>query len=512
MTFSFTKSTDYSINLMLQNKITGMTNEEIGRLNWEFQEYQNSGESLQKTIVRLMQDFQTANTEKSKLGYTPNSGMGFLYSLEYSIYLYEDDDNIPGNGLQTYLNALKDFHNYFGNLSQEPNKKYISDTPLSADTINLALALNFKKSEPNFLGVTWSAIYEEQPKYGHPQTNMFKFQGVEGVKYDIYSTAILGALTTTGFDLFDQNGNCFDSSIDQGKNYSKISFTAPYTGVYYISEDWRSTYNYFVELQVDCHGDKGDELQHGDSTNNNDVIIGTENDDNILGLNGNDKLEGGLGGDRLDGGEGIDTLSGGDGDDFYIVDNIKDKIIELSFNDIDSVQSTVSYILGNNLENLELIGLYKINGTGNSLNNSLNGNSISNTLSGLAGNDTISGGVGSDKLTGGKGSDVFLFNYSDFFSPNSSGKIEFNKSMDIVTDFTLKDNDILDFGEMGTLVFYATLKAAIDDTAELFYVKGSGKIYLNVDITGEKYAATPIITLTGNPKVNVDLTEWNYPS
>jgi hypothetical protein len=41
-------------------------------------------------------------------------------------------------------------------------------------------------------------------------------------------------------------------------------------------------------------------------------------------------------------------------------------------------------------------------------------------------------------------------------------------------------------------------------------VIGSGKIYFNTDMTGEKYTATPIITLTGNPKATVD-AGWDYP-
>jgi Ca2+-binding RTX toxin-like protein len=126
------------------------------------------------------------------------------------------------------------------------------------------------------------------------------------------------------------------------------------------------------------------------------------------------------------------------------------------------------------------------------------------------GDDTIIGGAGSDKLTGGKGLDTFRFALSDFISENSSGDSAFNKSADTITDFNLKDGDVLDFGEMGQLGFYKTLNDAKDDEAQLFYVKG--QIYYNVDMTGEKYVPTVIITLTGNPALNAEGTDFNYPS
>jgi Ca2+-binding RTX toxin-like protein len=56
----------------------------------------------------------------------------------------------------------------------------------------------------------------------------------------------------------------------------------------------------------------------------------------------------------------------------------------------------VTWTLGANLENLTLLGTAAINGTGNSLNNTLTGNSAANVLTGGAGNDTLTGGLGSD--------------------------------------------------------------------------------------------------------------------
>ena len=62
----------------------------------------------------------------------------------------------------------------------------------------------------------------------------------------------------------------------------------------------------------------------------------------------------------------------------------------------DTVKSTVSYELGNNLEHLTLTGSAAIQGTGNALNNKIIGNSGDNSLTGGMGNDTLSGGIGTD--------------------------------------------------------------------------------------------------------------------
>jgi Ca2+-binding RTX toxin-like protein len=91
-----------------------------------------------------------------------------------------------------------------------------------------------------------------------------------------------------------------------------------------------------------------------------------------------------------------------------VVDNTADKTTENAAEGTDTVQSSVTWTLGANLENLSLTGTTAINGTGNTADNWLIGNGAVNTLTGAAGNDTLDGGVGADAMVGGAGNDVYM--------------------------------------------------------------------------------------------------------
>jgi Ca2+-binding RTX toxin-like protein len=175
-------------------------------------------------------------------------------------------------------------------------------------------------------------------------------------------------------------------------------------------------------------------------TTGNDVVAGTADADSLTGLNGNDRLWAHLGDDSVDaggggdivygaagndtlvGGIGADYLYGEAGSDLYGVDDAGDVVSELASNGAggvidaggtDTVQVTLStsgsvYVLGQYLENLELLGTAAIRGTGNSGANTITGNTAANVLDGAGGSDTLIGGQGSDTYVVDSALDVVI--------------------------------------------------------------------------------------------------------
>ena len=88
------------------------------------------------------------------------------------------------------------------------------------------------------------------------------------------------------------------------------------------------------------------------------------------------------------GNAGVNVLTGGAGNDAYIVSTAGTTVIENSSEGTDTVLSAVTFSLGANVEHLTLTGSANINGTGNSLANTLAGNTGINILTGGDGTDT----------------------------------------------------------------------------------------------------------------------------
>ena len=154
---------------------------------------------------------------------------------------------------------------------------------------------------------------------------------------------------------------------------------------------------------VPLNGGSGDDKMYG--YGGADEIYGGQGTDSLYAGAGNDTLYGGEGNDFLDGGIGDDSMYGGVGNDVYVVDSASDVVVENSNEGIDEVRAYISYTLGDNIENMRLLGNTGLTGTGNALDNKMFGTIAGDTLSGLDGNDSISGDGGADSIYGGNGND-----------------------------------------------------------------------------------------------------------
>jgi Ca2+-binding RTX toxin-like protein len=114
-------------------------------------------------------------------------------------------------------------------------------------------------------------------------------------------------------------------------------------------------------------------------------------------------------------------MIGGLGDDKYVVDNAGDVIVESVGEGVDWVTSSVSWTLGDHLENLVLSGSSSLLGRGNDLNNRIEGN---------GGSSTLDGGLGRDTLVGGVGADTFRFATAASYGIDSADRVlNFNAAL-----------------------------------------------------------------------------------
>jgi Ca2+-binding RTX toxin-like protein len=185
------------------------------------------------------------------------------------------------------------------------------------------------------------------------------------------------------------------------------------------------------------------------------------------------KIVGNSGANVLNGGGGSDSFGGGSGNDTYVTDG-GDTITEGSGAGTDLVQSSVTFTLGSNLENLTLTGSAAINGTGNTLANKIVGNGAANSLNGATGNDS---------LTGGGGSDNFIFN-STLGGSNIDRITDFNVAADTIRLENAIFTGLANGALAGSAFVSNTSGKAADASDRIIYEKDTGKLFFDKDGTG----------------------------
>lgn len=242
------------------------------------------------------------------------------------------------------------------------------------------------------------------------------------------------------------------------------------------------------------------------------TLDGDTGNDRLYGGAGQDKLLGSWGNDKLDGGTGADTMEGGYGNDTYVVNDTKDKALEvivapgavIDAGGIDLVQSSASFTLGAYVEKLTLTGTRAISGVGNTLDNTLSGNAAANTLKGVSGNDTIAGGGGNDVLNGGAGRDLLtggagadVFDFDKVTDSNASARDtikDFLRGTDKI-DLTTIDADGAVSGN-GVFTFVGTKAFSANATGQLRYAVSSSGVVVYGSTDADATAEFQII-LTG---------------
>lgn len=257
--------------------------------------------------------------------------------------------------------------------------------------------------------------------------------------------------------------------------------------------------------------------------------------DLLIAGSGSDQLIGGAGDDTLIGGRGGDTMTGGAGADVYHVDTSLDatrETVPSPAGERDLVRSTVSWMLGDNLEDLILSGRAGLIGLGNAAGNRITGtrghDSLSgqggndtlageagndrlggqsgadrldggagrDTLAGGSGNDTLDGGAGADMLTGGAGRDSFLFAVAP-----GAGQADTLADFAPRSDRILLDADMFPgIGPLGRLAAgaFTTGLRATDSSDRVIYNPATGGLFFDADGAGGE-AAIRIATLPGAP-------------
>jgi Ca2+-binding RTX toxin-like protein len=212
------------------------------------------------------------------------------------------------------------------------------------------------------------------------------------------------------------------------------------------------------------------------------IVTGNAAANMLSGRGADDSLSGGGGDDRLTGGAGGDRMRGGLGDDQFFCDQ-SGEAVEAAGEGTDTVFSTASYRLGNNIERLVLRGVageetkagsgQGLEGIGNAGDNAIFGDAFANRIDGQAGND---------RLTGGAGADRFAFSTALNAATNVDRILDFAPGSDTIALFSFVFGD-LPTGPLAESAF-ATGAAAADETDRIIYDPGTGSLFFDADGLG----------------------------
>ncbi|PPK39550.1 hypothetical protein CD175_08675 [Pseudomonas laurylsulfatiphila] len=234
----------------------------------------------------------------------------------------------------------------------------------------------------------------------------------------------------------------------------------------------------------------------------------------------NNTLTGNATANTLNGGAGADTLVGGLGNDNYVVDNALDVVSETSTlaSEIDTVQSSVSWTLGANLENLRLLATGIANATGNSLNNVIYAGIGNNILDGSTGIDTASyayaaSAIGASlatnaaQATGGSGFDTLL-NFENLTGSNYNDTLIGNQLANVLNGGTGADR--LSGGDGSDIYFVDNIGDSVNETSTLVSTGGEDTVYsyltdytLGSNVENLRVLATGTANSTGNSLNNL---------
>ncbi|HEX8667482.1 MAG TPA: M10 family metallopeptidase C-terminal domain-containing protein [Allosphingosinicella sp.] len=221
-------------------------------------------------------------------------------------------------------------------------------------------------------------------------------------------------------------------------------------------------------------GGSGNDVIKG--TGGANLLGGAAGDDYLYGFAGDDILIGGLGNDRIEGGIGIDTAGYARASGLVTVNLTLTSAQNTGAAGTDTLTA---------IENLAG-GADRDIFTGNAAANMLWGNEGNDRLTGGGGKDTLVGGSGYDKMWGGADGDVFRFE-----SVQDSG----GANADVIYDF-VKGADVIDLsavdaisGSTANEKFTFIGAGAFSGAAgELRYSAGTGSIFVEADVNGDKVA------------------------